>query len=94
MLWLIIARDGTDADAPARRQAVRERHLQEIRPHVAAGTVTYAAAMLDASGAMRGSMLVLEAPDEATARALIDGDVYTTSGVWRHYEIHPIKRAF
>jgi hypothetical protein len=28
MQWLIIARDGTDAEAPQRRQAARPAHLE------------------------------------------------------------------
>ncbi len=35
--YVIIAWDGTDADAPARRQAVREAHLQNVAAMFADG---------------------------------------------------------
>lgn len=93
MLWLIIARDGTDEDAPARRQAVRERHLEGARALAESGRLSIGGAMLDHEGTMIGSMLVVDAEDEAAARALVEADVYTTAGVWRTYEIHPFRRA-
>ncbi len=93
MLWLIIARDGTDADAPARRQAVRDRHLEGARALAADGRMSVGGAMLDGDGTMIGSMVLLEAEDEAAARALVEADVYSTAGVWQTYEIHPFRRA-
>jgi uncharacterized protein len=93
MLWLIIARDGTDADAPARRQAVRDRHLEGARALAEGGRLSVGGAMLDHGGTMIGSMLLVEAEDEAAARALVESDVYSTAGVWQTYEIHPFRRA-
>jgi uncharacterized protein len=36
MLFIVIARDGTDEDAPSRRAAVRAQHLEGIAPLVEA----------------------------------------------------------
>jgi uncharacterized protein len=94
MHWLVIARDGTDPDAPARRLAVREEHLAATRLLVDEGKVLYAGALLDDAGSMIGSMLVIDAPDEATVRAQIEGDVYFRGGVWQRYELHGFRRAF
>ena len=93
MLYLVIAKDGSDADAPTRRQAVRERHLEGARALAERGVMPLGGALLDAEGAMIGSALLLEADDEAAARAILDADVYTTGGVWQHIEIYPFRRA-
>jgi uncharacterized protein YciI len=93
MLYLVIAKDGTDAGAPARRQAVRERHLEGARALAERGTLHLGGAILDDAGGMVGSALVLEATDEAAVRALLETDVYARQGVWQHYEIFPFKRA-
>jgi uncharacterized protein len=93
MLYLVIARDGTDVDAPARRQAVRERHLEGARALAERGTLHLGGAILDDAGGMIGSALVVEAADEAAVRALLASDVYARHGVWRDYEIHPFARA-
>lgn len=93
MLYLVIAKDGTDPDAPARRQAVRERHLEGARVLAERGTMHLGGAILDGAGTMVGSAIVLEADDEAAVRALLEADVYARQGVWQHYEIYPFRRA-
>jgi uncharacterized protein len=93
MLFLVIAKDGTDEGAPARRLAVRERHLVGARALAEAGTLELGGAILDDEGAMIGSALLVEAEDEAAVRALLEADVYTRHGVWQHIEIHRFRRA-
>ncbi len=91
--FLVIAKDGTDPDAPARRQRVRERHLEEIKPAVAGGTVQLGGAILDEAGEMIGSALLLEAESEEAARAFLEADIYSKAGVWQDFEIYPFRRA-
>lgn len=93
MLFLILAHDAPDDGAPARRAAVRERHLQEVRPLVESGRLQVGGAFLDEEGTMRGSMLLLEAENEAEARRTLENDVYARQGVWDRFEIWPFKRA-
>jgi uncharacterized protein len=93
MLFLVIAKDGTDAEAPARRQRVREAHLEGARALAATGALQVGGALLNAEGGMIGSALVVEAEDEAGLRLLLEADVYHREGVWRSYEIHPFRRA-
>lgn len=93
MLYLIIAKDGTDPDAPARRQAVRERHLEGARTASERGALKLGGAILDDGGAMVGSALVVEAASEREVRDFLEGDIYSREGVWQHFEIYPFKRA-
>jgi uncharacterized protein YciI len=93
MTFLVIAKDGTDPDAPARRQRVRQRHLDEIRAAVDAGHVRLGGAILDDAGTMIGSALLLEAPSQEAARELLENDIYFKEGVWQQLHIYPFKRA-
>jgi len=93
MQFLVIAKDGTDAEAPARRQAVREQHLASARPHVEKGVIIIGGAILDDEGRMIGSTLVYEVPDRAALDAIIAADPYVTGGVWRDIEIRPFRVA-
>lgn len=92
MTYLVIAKDGRDADAPARRARVRERHLEAIRPLVEAGRVPLGGALLDDAGTMIGSAMLLEADSEEEVRALVERDIYTREGVWVEVEIHPFRQ--
>ena len=93
MLYLVIAKDGHDEAAPARRQAVRERHLEGARELAEAGILHVGGAILDDAGSMIGSAMVIEAADEAALDALLASDVYAREGVWQHYEVYPFRRA-
>ncbi len=71
------------------RLAAREAHLAYLAE---VGVYRIAGPFLDAEGRMVGSMLVLEAEDEAAARAYADRDPYKAAGLfdtcevrqWRH----------
>jgi len=80
------------SDAPGTEQArlrVREAHRARLRapaPH--AVQVLQAGATLDpATGAMNGTLLVVEAADIAAVRAFVEGDPYVSAGVYARFEI-------
>lgn len=93
MLFIAIARDGTDELAPSRRAAVRAQHLEGIAPLVESGTVQLGGAFLSDAGEMIGSMLLIQAPTLEDVRAMLERDVYTTGGVWQSLEITPFRIA-
>lgn len=93
MLYIVLAHDGTDAEAPARRQRVRATHLEGIRPAVDSGMLQLGGAILDDAGAMVGSVLLVEAASADAARDFIDNDIYRREGVWQRIEIYPFQRA-
>ncbi len=93
MQYLVIAKDGADPEAPARRQRVRDAHLVGAHALSESGALRLGGALLDANDVMIGSALLLEAEDEAEVQRLLEADVYHREGVWRSFEIYPFRRA-
>lgn len=93
MQFLLIARDGTDEEAIARRARVRPTHLEAIAPFVEAGNVLVGGAMLSGAGEMVGSMLLLDFPDRAALDAWLERDPYVTGGVWKEIQVEPFRTA-
>jgi uncharacterized protein YciI len=90
---VIIAMDGTDDGAAARRAAVREAHLARAVPAARDGTLAMGGAILDAAGAMRGSIAVTRHATDDAARAWMADDPYLTGGVWRDIALHGTRFA-
>jgi uncharacterized protein YciI len=93
MQFVVIARDGADPDAVARRQAVRPTHLDGIQPLVDAGNILMGGAMLDDDGNMRGSVLLVDFPSRTELDAWLDHDPYVAGGVWQQIEVVPFRVA-
>jgi uncharacterized protein len=93
MLYLVIAKDGTDADAPARWQAVRAEHLEKAKGAVELGIIMLGGALLNKEGGMIGSGMLLEAASEEEVWAFLKRDVYFTGKVWQHFEVYPFRKA-
>ena len=94
MLYLVVAKDAQDDQAGGRRQSARPAHLEALTDVVKEGKVKLAGAILDESGAARGSALLIEAEDEAEVRGLLERDIYSRERVWERFEIYPFKQAF
>lgn len=78
-------------DAPGKaeaRLAAREAHRERLRKHDAPLEVQIGGPLLDKAGQMCGSMLVIEAEDEATVRRYLDADSYSLAGVYESVQIH------
>lgn len=93
MQFLVIARDGTDAGAPARRLAVREAHLEGVRGMSAKGEMICGGALTDDGGAMIGSACIVEFESRAALDKWLTSDPYVTGDVWRDIEVTPFRRA-
>ncbi len=90
---VIVAMDGTDDGAPARRHAVRAQHMARVAPLAGQGVLAMGGAILDDAGAMRGSIAVTRHATDAEARAWIAEDPYATGGVWRDIALHGTRFA-
>jgi uncharacterized protein YciI len=93
MQFLVVAKDGTDEGALERRQRTRPSHLESIGPLVDAGNVLIGGAILNDSGDMIGSMVLVEFPHRTDVDAWLARDPYVTDGVWRDIEITPFRTA-
>lgn len=93
MRYVVIARDGTDADAKARRARVRPTHLEQIAPRVERGEILVAGAMLDEADEMVGSVLVVDFATRDDLDAWLTSDPYFTGEVWKEIEVQPFRVA-
>jgi uncharacterized protein YciI len=93
MQYLVVAYDGTDPEASARRQAVREAHLAGAKAMGASGAMICGGALLDDDGGMVGSACIVEFADRAALDAWLGTDPYVTGKVWQRIEVTPFRRA-
>jgi uncharacterized protein YciI len=93
MQFLVLARDGTDAEAPARRQKFREAHLAGAFKLHDSGNILIGGAILDEQGGMIGSAIITDFPDRAALDAWLKNDPYVTGNVWQHIEVKPFRAA-
>jgi len=93
MQFLLIAHDGTDADALNRRAKVRPEHLRKIKVLKEKGEFLFGGAILDDSGNMVGSMILYEVPDRKTLNELLKDEPYIYGKVWEKIEIVPFRLA-
>ncbi|HEX6143494.1 MAG TPA: YciI family protein [Geminicoccaceae bacterium] len=93
MQWLIIARDGTDPEAPARRQAARPKHLENAARLQAEGHLLIGGALTDDAGVMTGSACVAQFASRDALEGWLRTDPYVTGGVWQDIQIIPYRVA-
>jgi uncharacterized protein YciI len=67
------------------RLATREAHLAYVRDHMTG--VRAAGPLLDADGAMCGSMFLIDADDEAQVEAFSQADPYRQAGLFARIDI-------
>ena len=93
MQFVLIAYDGTDAEAPARRAAARPAHLEHAAELKTNGQIIAGGAILNDSGEMIGSTMYLEFETRQELDDWLAGDPYVTGNVWQDIAIQPIKLA-
>jgi uncharacterized protein YciI len=91
--YLVLAYDGTDADAPARRRAVRGAHFAGIKPMVERGELRAGGAILDDAGNMIGSAVLADFPTRHELDAWLAREPYMREGVWKKVEVKPFRIA-
>jgi uncharacterized protein YciI len=93
MIRVVIARDGDDTEAKARRAAVRPTHLERIGSLVEAGNILVGGAILDDEGEMVGSVLLTDFETQEAFDDWIQNDPYVTGEVWKEIEVQPYRPA-
>jgi uncharacterized protein YciI len=84
---VVVAADGTDPGAEARRLAARPRHLARARDEAERGVIAFGGAIIS-QGRMTGSIAVTRHATAAEARAWWEQDPYMTEGVWQDLAFH------
>lgn len=84
---VLIADDGTDAAAPARREAARERHVANIRANAAAGRLVMSGPRMRADGSTAGSLQFFRLPDRAAMEAYLATEPFAQEGVWTGWQV-------
>jgi hypothetical protein len=89
--FLVLVYDGTDAEAPARRQAARPVHLDGLKDNVARGRLVFGGPIFDDAQKPIGSFLLADCGDRAELDAMIANDPYTKGNVWQKVEVKPVR---
>ncbi len=97
--WLVQIPD--HPNALEKRLAVRQKHLDNLKPKIDAGIVVFGGAMLskhpnEGEGPdMTGSIMLIKANTETDVREFLENDQYTKGGAWNPKEakIYPFKCA-
>ena len=83
MQFLVKAYDGEGM--LEKRMEVRPRHLEGMK--ALGKQVIVAGGLLDESGKMKGSALVMEFPDRAALDAYLANEPYVVEGVWKKIDV-------
>ena len=86
-LYAVICKDRPEALQT--RLDTRAAHLAYIEE---TGIVRLAGPLLDSAGGMAGSLIILEAPDLASAKAWSAGDPYLAAGLFDSVEVAEWKK--
>jgi uncharacterized protein YciI len=91
--YLITGYDYTDEKALERRMSVREQHLENAHKLKNSGNYVLGGAILDDSGIMIGSMMVLQFETEEELSVWQENEIYIRAKVWEHIDIRPFRVA-
>ena len=89
--FVVIAYDGTDADALNRRMNAREAHLENIRTMKAEGSFIEGGAILNDNGQMIGSVVFVSFTSRQELDTWLAADPYVTGNVWQKIEVKPFR---
>src|SRR5947209_7941805 len=88
MQYVVIGLDGTDKDAPVRRQAARADHINRGEELLAAGNIWYGAALLNNDGSTKGSIYIVSFKSEPAMQEWLDNEPYITGQVWQDITVY------
>ena len=91
MQYIVTAYDGTDEKALERRMAERDEHVRCIEERFRRGEHKYGAALLDDTGKMIGSLLVVDYPSREELNDWLKVEPYVVGNVWQRVDIQLCK---
>jgi uncharacterized protein len=90
MLFVIIATDGEDPEAPSRRARTRPAHLSYNAAFEERGQILLGGALVEGDTAI-GSMIVASFPGRAELDTWMAADPYVLGDVWREIEVRSFR---
>ena len=91
--YLIIARDGNDAEALDRRMRVRPDHFKGAKVLKEKNNFVLGGAILDHAGKMTGSVMIVQFENGEEMKEWFENEPYVTGNVWQSIELKPFKVA-
>lgn len=91
--YLIHALDHTDAGALDRRMAARPAHFEGATKLKANGNFVIGSALLDDSGKMIGSTMIVQFDTEEDFQAYYKAEPYVSQGVWNDIKVYKTRVA-
>lgn len=93
MQFVLIGDDGEDAEAPARRQAVRLRHLAHIRAWAEAGKLILSGPRMPDDATTTGSLQFFDVAEAGEMDAYMAAEPFAQEGVWQRARVLPFRVA-
>jgi uncharacterized protein YciI len=94
MSFAILAFDGTDEGAPARRAAARDGHIALIAAEAASGRLQLSLPLRgEEAGPTLGSLTLLDVPDRDGVDAYLAAEPMARLGAWQRWEVYPFRIA-
>src|SRR3954462_13448328 len=93
MGFVLIADDGEDPAAAARRGAGGEPHVESIRSNAAAGRLVMSGPRLREDGSTAGSLQFFGVPSMAEMAEYLAAEPFIRDGIWVRHEILPFRIA-
>ena len=90
--YALIGRDGQRGGEL--RKLHRQAHLAGLEDLVTAGRIRHAGPLLADDGRPLGSLIVFDAPDLASARAIVERDAYVVEGIFERTELYETAVVF
>lgn len=91
--YLVIAYDGTDAQAIERRLLARPLHFEKVRNLQQQGSFLTGGAILDEAGKMIGSTMIMQFVNDDALNTWLEDEPYIVGKVWKDITIKPFKVA-
>ena len=91
--YIVFAWDGTDDKSLERRMNARPAHFECARKLKSNNNFILGGAMLDDTGKMIGSTMVVQFETEEGLKEWLDKEPYIQGSVWEKFEVRPFRVA-
>jgi uncharacterized protein YciI len=85
--FMIVAYDGTDSGAAARRQSAKDAHVALGKRMITSGNILFSTAILNDDEETVGSMRVMQFESRSQLDDWLEREPYVTDRVWQKVEI-------